>query len=265
MKLLSLIAAASGVASVAAGNVPFTLCESGDPVTIENISVDPTPAPGATLKLSATGKSTVTINDGTFTLVAKYLGIPVINQSGDICNDPELKLNCPVAANTEADVLGSFTIPKDAPPGAYTLEVHAKDAAGNKLFCADINIKMAAATTFSSTLEKSTLVLADDFKATTTTHYEDPKASGSCESGEMAVQIQGVAGDFCSPSCTFAQACPTDVPTGTTATPMCALAAGGSSSPTNCALICTPGANAGCPANASCKSISGVGICTYDD
>ena len=30
-----------------------------------------------------------------------------------------------------------------------------------------------------------------------------------------------------------------------------------------CALICTPGDNAACPAGASCQSIQGEGICTY--
>jgi cathepsin F len=37
----------------------------------------------------------------------------------------------------------------------------------------------------------------------------------------------------------------------------------GSSKPTQCALICTPGENAACPQGATCQSIQGEGICTY--
>jgi len=98
-------------------------------------------------------------------------------------------------------------------------------------------------------------------------HYEDP--SGGCQAGEEDVKIQGVTGGFCSPSCTSG-ACPTDVPAGVTAKPQCAL-----KSPTGakyCALICSPSTDeeslragdAQCGTNASCKSISGAGICTYD-
>jgi len=95
-------------------------------------------------------------------------------------------------------------------------------------------------------------------------HYEDPKPDG-CQSDELSVQVEGLAGDFCSPYCSTSKPCPTDVPDGTTASPECVLETAGSSSPTNCALICTPGSNDECPQNASCKPISGIGVCTYDD
>lgn len=103
-------------------------------------------------------------------------------------------------------------------------------------------------------------------KAPEVSHYEDPNA-GPCQTGELAVQIEGIQGKFCSPSCSSSSPCPTDVPTGTTAAPECVLEAAGSSSPTNCALICNPSANPsqnGCPDKATCKPIQTVGICTYD-
>jgi hypothetical protein len=97
-------------------------------------------------------------------------------------------------------------------------------------------------------------------------HYEDPSAKGGqCNAGEEAIRITGLAGDFCSPSCSPSQACPTDVPKGTTAKPQCVLEAGGAAQPTNCALICDPSATSGgCPEKASCKAIQGTGLCTYD-
>lgn len=67
---------------------------------------------------------------------------------------------------------------------------------------------------------------------------------------------------FCSPACSAAGACPTDVPTGTTAKPTCDL-----NSPQGgkyCSLVCAGAGAAGCPTGASCKAIQGTGICTYD-
>merc|ERR1711988_1733987 len=61
----------------------------------------------------------------------------------------------------------------------------------------------------------STLVMELSAKVgTNPTHYGDPKTG--CESDEKAVQVQGISGDFCSPSCTKAGACPSDVPSGVT-------------------------------------------------
>jgi hypothetical protein len=94
------------------------------------------------------------------------------------------------------------------------------------------------------------------------THYEDPKPNG-CRSDEEAIQITGVSGDFCTPQC-IGTSCPTDVPAGVTATPTCALQ--DPSGDKFCALMCDPASNdMECGAEASCKPISGVGICTYDD
>ena len=70
-------------------------------------------------------------------------------------------------------------------------------------------------------------------------HYEDPSA-GPCQTGEEAVQIQGVKGGFCSPQCGLFKKCPTDVPAGTTATPECALETPGSSKPSRWAPPASP-------------------------
>ena len=90
----------------------------------------------------------------------------------------------------------------------------------------------------------------------------------------MAIQIQGIDGDFCSPKCSLFRSCPTDVPQGVTATPTCALKSASSKFSKFCALICSPSlpildqtaADAQCGENASCKGVqAGIGICTYDD
>merc|ERR1711871_369596 len=101
-------------------------------------------------------------------------------------------------------------------------------------------------------------------------HYGDP-LDGPCESDEKNVTIQGVAGSGCTPECTgvFKNKCPTDVPSGVTATPTCALQ-DASSGAKYCALICSPSVDlkslragdAQC-GKATCQPISGTGICTY--
>jgi hypothetical protein len=96
------------------------------------------------------------------------------------------------------------------------------------------------------------------------THYGDPKTG--CESDEQAVQVMGLSGDFCSPKCDTSGSCPSDLPSGDSATPTCAL-----QTPTGgkyCALVCTPsdssknGTDGEC-GTGTCQSIQGTGICTY--
>merc|ERR1711918_280221 len=97
------------------------------------------------------------------------------------------------------------------------------------------------------------------------THYGDP--ADGCESDEQAVRVQGVAGSFCSPDCASA-ACPTDVPSGVTAAPQCALKS--TTGDKKCALLCSPSTDeaslragdAMC-GKATCQPIQSVGICTY--
>merc|ERR1712176_526365 len=85
-------------------------------------------------------------------------------------------------------------------------------------------------------------------------HYEEPP----CRSDEVALQVQGITGVTCSPSCTTSP-CPTDVPAGTTATPECMLK-DPSTGDQYCALSCFI---SGCPPGASCKHSGLAGICMY--
>lgn len=91
------------------------------------------------------------------------------------------------------------------------------------------------------------------------THYGDPSAG--CQTDELAIQVQGLDGDFCAPQCKV-NSCPSDAPDGVTAKPQCALQT--TSGDKYCALICDPSDSSSC-GTATCKSIQGTGICTYDD
>ncbi|KAG8461867.1 hypothetical protein KFE25_013886 [Diacronema lutheri] len=103
------------------------------------------------------------------------------------------------------------------------------------------------------------------------THYGNPSAG--CLPSELAVEVQGAPGDFCSSKCTpLFHPCPRDKPSGVLAMPMCALTdqAHGVS---YCALICakvgepiTDESHGMCGASMSCQPLQGgVGICTYPE
>jgi len=90
------------------------------------------------------------------------------------------------------------------------------------------------------------------------THYEKPP----CRSDEHDVRVQGLPGHFCSPSCGLFTSCPSDVPSGVTARPQCALRGPSGQS---CALICNPSADDAQCGEGTCQPIQGMGICTYAD
>mmetsp|Transcript_53954 Transcript_53954/g.106476 ORF Transcript_53954/g.106476 Transcript_53954/m.106476 type:complete len:469 (+) Transcript_53954:67-1473(+) len=86
-------------------------------------------------------------------------------------------------------------------------------------------------------------------------HYEQPP----CQDDESMVHIQGLSGVICSPKCDN-DACPSDVPKGTTAMPQCVLQ--DPSGDQYCALVCIVG---GCPIGAHCRHSGVSGICMYDE
>lgn len=94
--------------------------------------------------------------------------------------------------------------------------------------------------------------------------YGDP-SKGPCLPREQKVQIQGINGDFCSPSCSKASPCPADPYKGALAKPACVLQTPGSDGPDRCALVCDPraGPTGGCPKGSACQPVAQVGICTY--
>jgi len=81
-------------------------------------------------------------------------------------------------------------------------------------------------------------------------HYGAPP----CQSDEQQFEIQGLTGTGCFPQCSSGE-CPTDVPAGTTAKPVCKLQ--DQSGNQYCALQCFE-LNPGCPEGATCQGGTGV-------
>merc|ERR1712014_28017 len=98
-----------------------------------------------------------------------------------------------------------------------------------------------------------------------------PLCRPRCLSDEIAARIQGANGDACFPRANNG-VCPTDVPTGTTASPMAVIQ--DQTGSRYCGLICSGIATGTCPQGASCMSPSSVsrmlnlqatvGLCLYN-
>ena len=96
--------------------------------------------------------------------------------------------------------------------------------------------------------------------ASATPHYEKPP----CQSDEMAASIQGgsVTGEACFPKCDSTGSCPTDVVSGVTAKPQCAIK--DQSGNKYCGLICSSDSECDSAGGAKCSLVQGaIGICEY--
>jgi hypothetical protein len=92
-------------------------------------------------------------------------------------------------------------------------------------------------------------------------HYEKPPCSDDEMQGDVVDASGATVGSVCAPECDMSGNCPSDVPTGTTALPMCALQ-DQDTGKQYCALSCY--LDSGCPDEASCAMIGGIfGVCLY--
>lgn len=98
-------------------------------------------------------------------------------------------------------------------------------------------------------------VAPSDYVSTITTlataKYEKPP----CQPDEKAVEVKGVSGDMCAPSCSTDSDCPTDVMPGVNATPKC--------EGPYCVLICSVDSDCDTAGGAKCQTTHGTGVCTY--
>jgi hypothetical protein len=95
-------------------------------------------------------------------------------------------------------------------------------------------------------------------------YYERPGPTGNCSNPvEESFTINGITGSVCAPPCNPDGSCPacTNPKCGPAVGPQCILESS-SPNPNWCVVVCTPG-QPGCPGGSTCKSIEGVGVCTF--
>lgn len=156
MKLSSVLLAAAGVATVSAqpswmpgqvtiqndykvpGDNPLDFC--ADPkdnlLEIEKVDLDPNPPqPGSTLTIKAKGNFKEKIEGGYMHLQVKYGLITLINQTADLCETiGKADLKCPLEKG-EMSLTKDVDLPREIPPGTYTVLADVYDNDDNKITC----------------------------------------------------------------------------------------------------------------------------------
>ena len=97
---------------------------------------------GTTVTITASGSSSEAVADGSYSLEADYLGIPLTTLTGDICAaDAPVKIKCPQPAGAQT-ISGSFAIPAEAPAGDYTLVIKANTKDSKELICLNVSFTL---------------------------------------------------------------------------------------------------------------------------
>lgn len=158
--------------------LPFSSCaSSGSPVTVDTVSYTGDLKPGATINFSANGTTTQAYTGGHFSLKVKFIGITLYTKTGDLCSSSVFHFDCPVSAGPatgygHVSCVGpvlwcdwfwcaycsypspfncpwvchhsfQLTIPSEAPPGPYTLDMTGTGTNGDQLFCIIVNLKIS--------------------------------------------------------------------------------------------------------------------------
>lgn len=127
------------------GDNPLEFCGKSDDfiLTINNVDLEPNPPlPGKTLTVKAKGNFTQKVEEGaTLNLVVKYGLIRLFNQEADLCEQMKNAVDeeCPLIG--EKTITKDVDLPKEIPPGHYTVlaDVYTKDRV--KITCLTASIK----------------------------------------------------------------------------------------------------------------------------
>ncbi|KAI1485294.1 ml domain-containing protein [Biscogniauxia mediterranea] len=127
------------------GDSPLVFCDSDhskDIVTIESVDLTPNPPEaGSELVIKATGTVYEPVVDGAYVnLVVRYGLIRLISTRADLCEQiGNVDLECPIEKGVLA-VTKSVEIPKEVPPGKYTVHAEVVNADGKPITCLDAEV-----------------------------------------------------------------------------------------------------------------------------
>ena len=94
-------------------------------------------ASGQTLTVTAKGTLTADVTDGAYVqLQVKYGLITIIRQKADLCDTVEnVNLECPLHKDKETSLSKDVDLPKEIPPGKYTVVADVLTKEGDKITC----------------------------------------------------------------------------------------------------------------------------------
>lgn len=126
------------------GKNPLNYC--ADPkdyiLTIDHVDLDPNPPrPGEKLTISANGTLSQQIEPGaTVFLQVKYGLITLIKQEADLCDNlPKIDIECPLKKGPMT-ILKEVDIPKQVPPGKYTVLADVNTVDKEKISCLESTV-----------------------------------------------------------------------------------------------------------------------------
>ncbi|KAI2607304.1 phosphatidylinositol/phosphatidylglycerol transfer protein [Hypoxylon fragiforme] len=128
------------------GDSPLEFCDSDhskDIVHIENVDLSPNPPEsGAELVIQATGTVFEPITEGAYVnLVVKYGLIRLISTKADLCEQIQnVDLKCPIEKG-DLSITKSVEIPKEVPPGTYTVFAEVISADERPITCLQATVK----------------------------------------------------------------------------------------------------------------------------
>ncbi|KAF2111090.1 ML domain-containing protein [Lophiotrema nucula] len=127
------------------GDNPLYFCADPKDYIVEIDKVDLSPNPpeaGKKLKITAKGTVSETIEEGSkIHLQVKYGLITLINQEADLCETiGKADLECPLDKG-DMELTKEVDLPKEIPPGTYTVLADAYTKDGDKITC--LNAKVA--------------------------------------------------------------------------------------------------------------------------
>ncbi|KAK3113296.1 Phosphatidylglycerol/phosphatidylinositol transfer protein [Teratosphaeriaceae sp. CCFEE 6253] len=122
------------------GDNPLQHCADpkDDVLTIDAVDLSPNPPKaGQTLSITASGKLHKDVEAGAkIHLQVKYGLITIIRQEADLCDTvAKVDLECPLHKDKETKLAKDVDLPKEIPPGKYTVVADVLSKDGDKITC----------------------------------------------------------------------------------------------------------------------------------
>ncbi|KAI5463157.1 ML domain-containing protein [Mariannaea sp. PMI_226] len=139
------------------GDSPLQLCKGdhdGDVVWIERVDLAPNPPqPGQELLIKASGTVKQTIEKGAYVkIIVKYGLIQLLSTTADLCDEiTNVDLECPIKDGL-LQIVKSVDIPREIPPGTYTVQADAFTADDLPITCLTASVTFGRTSFFGGDL-----------------------------------------------------------------------------------------------------------------
>jgi len=127
------------------GDNPLSYCQAehgDDLLVLEHVNLTPNPpAAGKTLTIEAVGTLLEDVEEGAYVILqVKYGLIRLVNTQADLCQQvSNVDLKCPIKKG-KTTITKDVELPKEIPPGTYTVFADAYTADKKKIVCLEATV-----------------------------------------------------------------------------------------------------------------------------